>query len=695
MTSPDTEAEMRPSPAVSVAEAGRDTGWRPGLVRALSLRLFLAFAAAFVGLYAYWGFDLYRTMAREVELRAEILMEERRTYIRALVETAVNGAQHQRQTVEARARRVIRERGEQGVSIVRALWESRPPGADEEAMRGIIREALRSIRFDQGRGYYFIFDVDTGATILHSTMPELEGTDLRDAVDPEGRPIVRAMIKMLRTEGEGFYPYLWQHPNKPGTEHAKVSYVCRFAPLNWGIATGDYIKDMTSQVQAETLAQLEAMHFGDDGYIFAGTWTGRSLLGPGKGTNAWDLIDRGGVRVVQELVAAAKGGGGYVRYVRPQLDPEYPVSERLSYVLPVPEWGWYIGAGVAIDDINANIARMRDEIRADALRSLAIGSALVVILAAASYAIAVHSARRIGHDIGTLKAFLAGDGRQATDLDPTTMRHAEAYQLAVAVRGMVARRDAAEAALEEQTRKLEKSNAELERFAYVASHDLREPLRIVSSYAGLLRRRYRGQLDSDADTFIDFVTDGARRLHDMIGDLLEYSRIKRADSPFEVVDLNTVLARVLSNLNASIREADVIVDVAPNLPIVMGRPALLVSLFQNLVENAIKYRHPERPASVKVHGTVSGDEATIAIADNGLGIDPAFHGRIFQIFQRLHPAHTYPGTGVGLSICQGICESHGGRIWLESKVGVGTTFFATLTVARGGSPPAPLPPDSA
>ncbi|MQX35335.1 cache domain-containing protein [Roseospira navarrensis] len=658
-------------------------GGRPGIVRALSLRLFAASAVAFVGLYAYWSYGVYQTMTEEAAYRAETLLEERRTYIRALVETAVNGADHQRRTVNARARQVLRERGQRAQAIARHIWETRPEDATRRQVLEQIRETLRPIRFDGGRGYYYAFIMDTGETILHADSPDLEGTDLRVVRDLEGRPIVPSLIDYLREHGEGFYNYVWEHPNRPGKNHAKIAYGVLFEPLNLGIAVGDYLEDMTATVKAETLAQLEAMRFGDDGYIFAGTWDGISLIEPARGRDMWAVTDPNGVKVVQELVGAARAGGGFVRYVRPNLQEGYPRSERLSYVLPVPEWEWYVGAGVSIDDINATIADVRREIRSDALRSLVLGSLLVALLAAASSWIALRSARRVGRDFARLEAALAEDGRNPDRLQADALRHAESHRLAIAIHGMVERRDAAERALEQQSRKLERSNAELERFAYVASHDLREPLRIVSSYVGLLRRRYHGQLDADADTFIDFVTEGAQRMHDMIGDLLEYSRIKRSATPFEAVDLNEVCAQAVQNLTASIRETDARVQIASALPTVRGRRPMLISLFQNLLENAIKYRNPDRTPDIRVRGGIRDGEAVVDVADNGLGIDPAFHARIFQIFQRLHAAHRYPGTGVGLSICQNICESHGGRIWLDSEQGRGTTFHVALPLTDG------------
>ncbi|MBB4265163.1 cache domain-containing protein [Roseospira visakhapatnamensis] len=659
------------------------------MVHALAWRLFMASTLALATLYVYWGIDLYHSMNAEVRYRAETLMEERRSYIHALVQTAVNGAEHHRHTVEARIRQVIRHRVDQALQVADHLWREGPGnGPDDRA--AVIREALRPMRFDDGRGYFFVFELDTGRGILHAAMPNLEGTDLRLVRDGRGKTIVPEMIALINEEGGGYYSYHWRHPNRPGTDHAKVTYVDVFEPLGWGVATGDYIRDMTLDIQKEVLDQLRAMTFGGDGYIFAGTWNGFSLLGPAAGTNVWDATDPTGVKLIQELVAAARNGGGFVSYRLPDIAESGTETFKLSYVMGIPEWEWYVGAGVSVDDIRSEIADMRAAIRVEAFQALGLGACLVIVLAAVSYLISLHIAGQVGAEMGRLEAFLAGDGRARDVLKPETIRHAEMARLVDAILAMVARRDQTEGALARQTRSLEQSNADLERFAYVASHDLREPLRMVASYVGLLRRRYYGRLDSDADTFIDYATEGAQRMHAMIGDLLEYARVKRTENPLAAVSLDKALDKALHSLSARLRDGGADVTVEGPLPVVRGQETLLVSLMQNLVDNAVKYRHPDRRPRVWIGAHVDHGWCEISVRDNGLGIEPAFRERVFQIFQRLHPGGTYPGTGVGLSICHSIVESHGGRIWVESGPdNVGSVFKVALPVCMDHGPSAP------
>jgi signal transduction histidine kinase len=234
-----------------------------------------------------------------------------------------------------------------------------------------------------------------------------------------------------------------------------------------------------------------------------------------------------------------------------------------------------------------------------------------------------------------------------------------------------------------QAEELARSNADLEQFAYVASHDLQEPLRKVTSFCQLLQRRYQGQLDERADQYIEFAVDGAKRMQALINDLLAFSRVGRTSEEFVDVDCEDSLDRALRNLEAAIEDAGAEVVRHP-LPTVKGDPSLLSALFQNLVGNAIKFRS-DAPPRIEVSAEQADGEWSFRVADNGIGIDQAYAERVFVIFQRLHAKELYPGTGIGLALCKKIVEFHGGRIWLDTAVASGTTVCWTLPV------PIPVP----
>jgi PAS domain S-box-containing protein len=237
----------------------------------------------------------------------------------------------------------------------------------------------------------------------------------------------------------------------------------------------------------------------------------------------------------------------------------------------------------------------------------------------------------------------------------------------------------AEDELAQKTAELTRSNADLEQFAYVASHELQEPLRMVARYTEMLAQRYKGKLDADADRFIGYVSDGTRRMQQLIDDLLSYSRVGTRGRPFEATDAEAVLDEVLRQLKGPIEASGAVVTHDP-LPTLAGDRAQVLQLFQNLLGNAIKFRREEAPR-VHVSATRMGRDWVFAFQDNGVGIEARDAGRIFGVFQRAH-AGDFEGTGIGLALCKRIVDRHGGRIWVESRPGEGSIFKFTLP-ARG------------
>ena len=229
-------------------------------------------------------------------------------------------------------------------------------------------------------------------------------------------------------------------------------------------------------------------------------------------------------------------------------------------------------------------------------------------------------------------------------------------------------------------RQLKRSNAELEQFAYVASHDLQEPLRTIAGYTQLLQRRFAHKLDKEATEYIDFAVGGVKRMQALICDLLTYSRVSSRSDAFVPVDLNEVMKQVLSNLEYAIDEAQALVQVNP-LPELPGDPVQLTQLLQNLLSNALKFRYEGRPVEVRIAAQRDGVFWRITVQDNGIGIAAEHSEKIFVIFQRINGQERYSGTGIGLAICKRVVERHGGVIWVESTPGLGTSCHFTLLAA--------------
>lgn len=262
--------------------------------------------------------------------------------------------------------------------------------------------------------------------------------------------------------------------------------------------------------------------------------------------------------------------------------------------------------------------------------------------------------------------------------------HSNTGLLVISIIRDISSRKQSEERLKAVAADLARSNAELEQFAYVASHDLQEPLRMVASYTQLLARRYAGKLDQDADEFIGFAVDGARRMQELINDLLAYSRAGTRPLQLDAVDVNRMVDQIVADFGVAIADSDAHVthDV---LPTVQADATQLRQVFQNLIANGLKFHRPEAAPRVHVSSRREDDAWVFGIEDNGIGIEPQYMERIFALFQRLHTRAEYPGTGIGLAICKRIVERHGGRIWLESEYGHGTTFWFTLPAHSGDS----------
>ena len=223
---------------------------------------------------------------------------------------------------------------------------------------------------------------------------------------------------------------------------------------------------------------------------------------------------------------------------------------------------------------------------------------------------------------------------------------------------------------------LVRSNRELQQFAYVASHDLKEPLRMVTNYVQLLHRRYGRTLDGEAKEYIDFAVEGSKRMYALVDDLLTYSRVDSSAVPFEPVAMDLVMTTALQDLGEASEKSGATVT-ATELPEVHADVQQMVQLMENLIGNAIKFRR-EEPPRVSLSAQLIGKEWIFSVKDNGIGIEKEYQDKVFQMFQRLHPRETFPGTGIGLAVCKKVVERHGGRIWFESELGVGTTFFFSL-----------------
>lgn len=367
---------------------------------------------------------------------------------------------------------------------------------------------------------------------------------------------------------------------------------------------------------------------------------------------------------------ADRGASGAVKYTAAR-------GEELAAYARVPAMGWGVIVERPASDALA-VARSGREV------SFLIHFSVMVLVAIGG-AIAAGALARpleaLAHEAGKLGAGAPVAALPQSHIPEIARLSAAFEDLQRRLAARTAERERAEVALRHHAQELARSNAELEEFAYVASHDLQEPLRIIKSYLQLLAKRYAGKLDRDADQFIAYAVDGAARLQQLINDLLAYSRVGTTGAAFSETNCEAILEDALGDLKMAIEESAAVVT-HDRLPTVVGDGSQLRQVFQNLIANAIKFRNAAHPR-VHVAAERQADGWVFSVRDNGIGVAPEFADRIFMIFQRLHARNDYPGTGVGLAICKKIVERHGGRIWVESQSGQGATF--RFIIPNGGA----------
>jgi signal transduction histidine kinase len=374
-------------------------------------------------------------------------------------------------------------------------------------------------------------------------------------------------------------------------------------------------------------------------------------------------------------------------YAQPTINQVSTSGQPIAGASPDQGKAGFDRARSALAALQADLATQREQAVGTLHNSDSVLNATLVVIAIALLVTVLALAFGLWRSAILPLSRLAADARQVAEGDfehqvepggPAEMRAVglDVNRMRERILAELSALQAANATLEARTEDLQRSNSELEQFAYVASHDLQEPLRKVASFCQLLQRRYAGRLDAKADEYIEHAVDGAKRMQALINDLLAFSRVGRTAQRREPVSCAVLLAQAWANLAADVRRTQATIEVG-ELPVVLGEASLLTAVFQNLINNALKFRADE-PPRVTVSARRDGGFWLFSFGDNGIGIEPEYAERIFVIFQRLHDKATYPGTGIGLAMVRKIIEYHGGRVWLDTTITAGARFWFTL-----------------
>ncbi len=382
-------------------------------------------------------------------LRASYLESQKETLKRE-VNQALNFVNYMKSQTERRLQESIKGRVNEAYAIIENIYLKERDIKNTEEIEELIKQALRSLRYNDGRGYYFAFTLE-GVETLFEIRPEMEGTNMLQVRGGEGEFVVSDMLAVIREDGEGFYKYTWPKPNQQGS-FPRVAFVKLFKPIGWVIGSGEYLDYVEKDIQEECLKWISNIKFEKDGYVFAGKWDGLSLSGPETGKNLYDIEDINGIKIVQELITLAKEGGGFVEYVLPRFEGKKQ-APKISYAVGVPEWQWYIGAGLYVDEIDIAIALKQAELEGRIRTNIRNTTLILFTLLAFIFLIVKLLSDRIHHNIKLFKNFFKKASSDAIKIEGNAIYFNDFVQLAESANDMVENRRRAEKALRESEEK--------------------------------------------------------------------------------------------------------------------------------------------------------------------------------------------------------------------------------------------------
>jgi PAS domain S-box-containing protein len=411
---------------------------------------------SFVCLYSLWVLNEYTEFKQESASITENFSDSEKKRLKTQVQSVLEYVQYMRGQTEKRVRNSIKGRVNEAYAIAVNIYNENKGSKPSDEIKKMITDALRPIRFNQDRGYYFAFTME-GIETLFADRPEMEGKNMLSVQGARGEFVVRDMIQLIRTKGEGFYSYTWSKPGEKNPEHLKIAYVKFFEPYGWAIGTGEYVEDVEEEIQEEVLERLSKLRFDKEGYFFGSIDGGQPLFTNGKITkgteNIWNLTDPKGVKIIQEQNRAARNPeGGFVSYSWQKMDSG-KLSPKLSYVAGIPEWEWIIGAGVYMDTMDEIIRSKKQDLYHDFLKQAALYFAFMMFMSLFVFLWINYQVHKIQSGIRLFTNFFETASSQAAAIDSTELQFEEFKQIAMAANQMIEARTEAIQTLQESEEK--------------------------------------------------------------------------------------------------------------------------------------------------------------------------------------------------------------------------------------------------
>ncbi len=631
--------------------------------------------------------------------------------LKAQVIGVIEYIEYMKTLTRKRLEKSIQQRTFEAHAIATNIYQQHKDTLPREKIIQLIKDALRPIIFNNGRGYYFVLSL-TGHVYLFADKPEIEGKNILDMQDSKGHYVIKDMIEIIQNKFQGFYEYYW---TKPGSgekrAHNKIAFIKHFVPYDLFIGTGEYLKDVEKEIQQEVLKRIEKIKFSNTGYVFAGTLEGISLSGPAKGKNMIQVKDINGVKIVQELIKAAKKEGGYVEYELPPFKG-YIQHQKISYSMEAPGWNWYVGAGLNVESVDLLLKNKKTELKKTIREnSIKITFFLLFLGIVLLLAIVVISSK-ITSTFKTFDSFFANAAVQKEKIDMNTIHFAEFENLASSANNMIGQIIESENKIKANQKMMVQSEKMISVGGLAAgmAHEINNPLSIILGSVQMAKMRFDAKrernLDLAADFDMDFkkfelyleknsiykyldrVESACERAADIVKKMLGFSRKNETekskqniadiiDSALDITNTDYDLRKKYDFRSFEIiREYD-----NPALKILCIKTEIM-QVILNIVKNAAHsmiddqgFTQTDPKIIIRIRDKTA--LCIIEIIDNGAGMDRESANRIFEPFYTTKsPGH---GTGLGMSVSYFIItDSHNGTIKVESEPGKGTKFIIEL-----------------